>query len=391
MNIADHYPVYLSIACKKNSNIPRNNADKTMTKTKFDIKQFNNLLKQKDWSEVTVINCPREAYLKFINEFTGMYNKCKTVIIVKITQRKKLKPWITEGIINSIKYRDKLKKTMIKDRTNLELKNNYKEYRNILNKVICNTKSKYYSNKINENQNDMKNLYKLVGEATNECNRKNPNLLINKDNGESFLTDKEMVDYCNEYFINIGSKMAECIEEPQQKLEDNYPNIPHLIFLRPVNENEIVEHIATLKTICAPGYDDISTKLVKDNHKHLLEPITHIINLIFITGKIPKQFKESVVSPIFKQGNKGFIKNYRPISLITTFAKIFEKCLKSRLYDHLKRHNILSSKQYGFLPKTSKSDAMFDVVNLIKNNLDKGDKCIAVFLDLAKAFDTVHH
>ena len=118
----------------------------------------------------------------------------------------------------------------------------------------------------------------------------------------------------------------------------------------------------------------------------------HIINLIFKTGKIPEKFKESIVIPIYKNsGNKEEISNYRPISLINNLGKIFEKCIKDRLINFLSSNNILSENQFGFAEERSTADAMYKLIKEVTNELDSSSKTIAVFLDLARAFDTVSH
>lgn len=96
------------------------------------------------------------------------------------------------------------------------------------------------------------------------------------------------------------------------------------------------------------------------------------------------------MTPIFKSF-KTLIKNYRPISVINNFAKIFEKCLKDRLVGFLQTNNILSKRQFGFTGGLSTTDAVYEFTKIITHNLDNNKKCLAIFLDLAKAFDTVPH
>lgn len=100
-------------------------------------------------------------------------------------------------------------------------------------------------------------------------------------------------------------------------------------------------------------------------------------------------FKTSIVRPIYKKGNKLDPSNYRPISLITNFTKIFEKIIKKRLTAYLQKYKIISAKQYGFQAGISTQDAIVSLTEKIYNSLDQQMPSLAVFLDLAKAFDTV--
>lgn len=149
--------------------------------------------------------------------------------------------------------------------------------------------------------------------------------------------------------------------------------------------------LASLKNNSSPGYDNVGPKIIKDHHLCITPPLAHIINLIFSQGNVPNDYKKSIVVPIYKSGDKSEIGNFRPISLISTFAKLFEKCLKDRLFNFFLKNKLLHKNQFGFQKDISSSHAMLELVDSIKSNLDKDKKCIGVFLDLAKAFDTVPH
>ena len=103
------------------------------------------------------------------------------------------------------------------------------------------------------------------------------------------------------------------------------------MFLKPVNHNDIVKYINSV----------ISFKLIKKLHIYLIKPLTYIINLIFKNGIVPAAFKFFIIMSIYKAGDKTLINNYRPISTISNFAKIFEKCLKERLTDFLSKNKQL--------------------------------------------------
>ena len=126
-------------------------------------------------------------------------------------------------------------------------------------------------------------------------------------------------------------------------------------------------------------------------HLEIISPLRHIINLIFKTGKVPSHFKQSVIVPIYKSGSKNEIKNHRPISLINNFTKTFEKVLKDRLIQFYTTFNVLSKFQFGFLANCSTLDAMYSLTSEVVKSLNSNKKSIAIFIDLAKAFDTVPH
>ncbi len=271
------------------------------------------------------------------------------------------------------------------------LEKEYKSYRNTLKKIINNTKNLYYKKHIDENVNDFRKIYQIIREATNvQVDNTTSKIDIFNDEGEIFSDNKQLADFCNKFFIEVGKKMAQKINPPRQPFEVGYNNSKSM-FLTPVTENQVIIHINSLKNNSSPGLDSISSKLIKMVHIHIIKPLTHIINTIFKTGHVPNYFKTSVVTPIFKAGNKREITNYRPISLINNFGKILEKCIKERLINFFEVCDILSEKQFAFIKNKGTNDAVFHLVSEISRNLNNNRKTIAIFLDLAKAFDTVPH
>ena len=98
-----------------------------------------------------------------------------------------------------------------------------------------------------------------------------------------------------------------------------------------------------------------------------------------------------MVIPIFKDGNKSLVGNYRPISLVPVMGEIFEKVMYNRVSNFLTRFNILGKSQYGFQKQKSTEDAIMDLNTKIINAMEEKQHSCAVFLDFAKAFDTVNH
>ena len=101
--------------------------------------------------------------------------------------------------------------------------------------------------------------------------------------------------------------------------------------------------------------------------------------------------KLAKVVPIFKQGSRFACSNYRPISVLSSISKIFERCIFNQLMFYFTNNNMISPKQYGFRPGFTTSDCLIDLIEEITSSLDKGLYVVSLFLDLSKAFDTVNH
>ena len=99
--------------------------------------------------------------------------------------------------------------------------------------------------------------------------------------------------------------------------------------------------------------------------------------------------KLAKVVSIFKQSSRFTCSNYRPISVLSSISKIFEKCIFNQLF-YFTNENMISSKQYGFRPGFTTSDCLIDVIEEITSSLDLGHYVVSLFLDLSKAFGIVN-
>jgi hypothetical protein len=100
--------------------------------------------------------------------------------------------------------------------------------------------------------------------------------------------------------------------------------------------------------------------------------------------------KFAFVKPVFKDGNKNEQSDYRPISFLSTFSKLFERLIYDRLYKHIKRNNTLNN-QYGFRPNASTEKASFKLIEEVLTAMNHKQLVGGLFCDLQKAFDCASH
>ena len=123
----------------------------------------------------------------------------------------------------------------------------------------------------------------------------------------------------------------------------------------------------------------------------LCVPLAKILNNSIERGIYPEKLKIAKVVPIFKSDGETDTNNYRPISLLSIFTRIFEKLMHTRLSSYLDINNIICDSQYGFSQQHSTEHAILDIINRIQSYMDKNLFSCGVFIDLSKAFDTVDH
>lgn len=141
----------------------------------------------------------------------------------------------------------------------------------------------------------------------------------------------------------------------------------------------------------AAGPDGLDPYFLKLLAPVLAQPVTDILNLSICTQAVPDMWKQVFVSPLLKAGDPTDLNNYHPISNLCVLAKILESLVADQMKKFIEQHNNLSPMQSGFRPKHSTVTACLKVVDDIKSTLEKKWFCVALFIDLLKAFDTVNH
>ena len=149
--------------------------------------------------------------------------------------------------------------------------------------------------------------------------------------------------------------------------------------------------IDSLKPKTSTGVDCISNKLLKFERNVISEPLTIIINQMLNVDVFPDLLKISKVIPIYKKEDDTIFSNYRPISLLPSISKIFEKAILEQLATYLDSNNLIHKHQYGFRKNHSTEYASLHLVDYLNYEMDKRRTPVNFYLDLSKAFDSLSH
>lgn len=144
------------------------------------------------------------------------------------------------------------------------------------------------------------------------------------------------------------------------------------MFLRKVEENEILELVSKFKNKKSTDWNGIDMTLVEEVISAIVVPLSHICNL---SGCFPDKLKTAKVIPLFKAGDKNFYTNYRPVSLLSQFSKILEKLFVARLDCFVEKHHLLIDCQYGFRENRSTSMTLMELMEELSRAVDDKKVC----------------
>ena len=182
--------------------------------------------------------------------------------------------------------------------------------------------------------------------------------------------------------------ISEAAKHPLEYISKRFEN--NMTFTD-TDSSEILDLILSQDDKKACGYDEINNKIIKKTANIVAPFLKILFNASMKQGEFPDCFKLAQITPLFKGGDKADLGCYRPISLLPSISKILEKIIQVRVMNFLTEEKVISEQQFGFRPKFSTEYAILDIYEKLIHNLDNTMSSCAIFLDLAKAFDTVSH
>ena len=358
-----------------------------------------------------------ENFTKFHDIFKECIDKSCKLETPKCSKRTvQNNPWITPGLIASITHQHQLYDDWVKVRdvkckhgetdnkggtcqckTCSEKRKRYKiysVYRRNLKKTRENAKSKYFTGKFLETQGNCKKTWELINRIRGKQKRQiKP--LFTIDN-EKVTNRRIIANEFNKYFVSLASNLNQSHNELGELAVNSLPNfcdyLPRSttssIYMHECTTEEVRKIISELKN---GKSSDIPIHVIKKSSSIISPLLSVLYNECMTDGIFPDDLKTGRISPIYKKDNEECLENYRPVSTLAVFGKIFEKIIYNRLYSFFEMHNTLYENQYGFRKNHSTSHALNFSVNYIESCLNKKQHVLGIFIDLSKAFDTISH
>lgn len=382
--LPDHYPILCSFNIE-------NQIKKEKFYTKLKYHKLLHLCNKNNWDKYNTIADPDAAIDALVDDVKTLVDAATVKVKICNKYRKK---WMTRGLSVSIEHKELLYIIWKRNKNSAAAKQNYLSYNKILNKVLKKAKELSEVNSALSSCHSQKKLWSFIN---NKLGKEKKRVSIEKiivNNSEVINNNTQIAKVFNDFYVNIGKELASQIDLTSINTASfNYhkpPILPNTFFLHPTDVTEMSSTINALKDK-GGGIDNIHSRVLRLLTSFISPVLVEIYNNCVSSGIWPKALKKAEIVPIYKAGDKTQLTNYRPISLISNIAKIFERLLYNRLYKFFIKFRILHKKQFGFRQNVGTTDAQFDITNLVYESIDKNLAVLAVYIDLSKAFDTVNH
>lgn len=386
-DISDHFPTFILNHSRASADTPTISVTQRSF-TESNRSSFTESLINCDWSPVLQSDDAITGFSTFTQIFQSAYDAAFP-IETKSYNPRKIKEWLTPSLKKCIKQKNKLYKIFHRCPTVLnEIK--YKSYRRVLHNILRKTEKEHYHTLFSREPNDTKASWKILKSLINK-NKATNSVTSIKINDQVTYDKSEIATVLNQHFTSVGPKLAAKIPpEPTNPMDFMQVNSPVSFFFSPCTFNEVRNVILMLKN-SSSGHDGVRPDILRDNVDLIVSPLLHLINLSFSQGRLHNSLKIAHVTPIYKAGDPSDPNNYRPISVLSAFSKIFERLAVNKFVEFLDLRRFISSNQYGFRKGYSCELPLLLATDLISEALDQGDCVLGIFLDLKKAFDTVNY
>lgn len=296
-------------------------------------------------------------------------------------------PWLDSNIRKLIKKRRRLFNKAKRTKTN-EDTNKYRRFRNKVTKCIRQSKKKHID-KLSE---------KLLASTLSSSDwwRTLKSFIkphsasvippLNKD-ATIISSNVDKANVFNDYFISQCQLNDDNTPLPDMNIPNDIPVLENIV----LTPDEVKDTLQSLKLGKASGPDGINNRVLKELAFELASPLCRLFNFSLSNSAVPTSWKEANVTPIFKKDDPSEVSNYRPISLLNTIGKVFEKLVHKHVYNFFSSNRVLSSLQSGFIPGDSTVNQLMSTYDVFCKALDDGKEVRSVFCDISKAFDRVWH
>ena len=374
---------HITINCSINTNIKPQVKKNTVYKyDKGDYKKMRNILNNVKWEEELQDKSATESMDIFEKIYHSAVKDCIPTIEVLSNDRRK-PIWMNRHALRKVrkKYSSWIRYLNTKQGEDYD---KYVRSRNDATHAVKVARKDYEKEVAKECRKNPKGVWNYM-RSTQKVKSKIPNL--KRKDGSFTKTDEEVAETLNEQYYSVFTK---------ENLT-NIPNIPAKPLVTEklsnieIKREDVEKLLKNLIPNKAPGLDGLHPKVLKEMAEVVSQPITEIFRRSFDSGSIPTNWLQAVICPIFKKGDKSDPSNYRPVSLTSIICKMLERIIVVHIIKHLEANHLNCTQQHGFQIGKSVTTNLLQALNVWTEALMHNIPIDILYMDYAKAFDTVPH
>uniref|UniRef100_A0A4W5JJP9 Reverse transcriptase domain-containing protein n=1 Tax=Hucho hucho TaxID=62062 RepID=A0A4W5JJP9_9TELE len=361
------------------------------------------------WKDIDLIPTVEDAWSFFKSNFLAILNKHAP--FKKCRTKNRYSPWFTPDLTALDQHKNILLQTAIASNSPRDMQL-FREVRNQYTQSVRKAKASFFKQKFASCSSNSKTFWDTVKSMENKSTSSQLPTALRL--GNTVIPDKSMIiKNFNKHFSTAGHAFllatptpANCSPNPGpnpgQQLWPCFPpgypappaatcpSLPSFSFTQ-IRIADVLKELQNLDPYKSAGLDNLDPLFLKLSAAIVATPITGLFKLSFVPFEIPKDCKAAAVIPLFKGGDTLDPNCYRPISILPCLSKVFESQINKQITDHFESHRTFSAVQSGFRAGHGCTSATLKVLNDIITAIDKRQYCAAVFIDLAKAFDSANH
>uniref|UniRef100_A0AAZ3NRP2 Reverse transcriptase domain-containing protein n=1 Tax=Oncorhynchus tshawytscha TaxID=74940 RepID=A0AAZ3NRP2_ONCTS len=341
------------------------------------------------WKDIDLILSVEDAWIFFLNAFLTILNKHAP--FKKFRTRNRYSPWFSPDLTALNQHKNILWRSALASNSPRDMQL-FKEARNHYTQAVRKAKASLLKQKFASCNTNSKKFWDTVKSMENK--NTSSQLPTALKIGNTVTTDKStIIENFNKHFSTAGHAFHLATPTPVNRPAPptaTCPSLPHFSFSQ-IRSADVLKELQNLDLYKSAGLDNLDPFFLKLSAEIVAPPITSPFNLSFVSSEIPKDWKAAAVIPLFKGGDTLDPNCYRPISILPCLSKVFESQVNKQITDHFESHHTFSAMQSGFRAGHGCTSATLKVLNDILTAIDKKHYCAAVFIDLAKAFDSVNH
>uniref|UniRef100_A0A8K9Y1F9 Reverse transcriptase domain-containing protein n=1 Tax=Oncorhynchus mykiss TaxID=8022 RepID=A0A8K9Y1F9_ONCMY len=341
------------------------------------------------WKDIDLIPSVEDAWIFFLNAFLTILNKHAP--FKKFRTRNRYSPWFSPDLTALNQHKNILWRSALASNSPRDMQL-FREARNHYTQAVRKAKASFFKQKFASCNTNSKKFWDTVKSMENK--NTSSQLPTALKIGNTVTTDKStIIENFNKHFSTAGHAFHLATPTPVNSTAPpttTRPSLPHFSFSQ-ICSADVLNELQNLDPYKSAGLDNLDPFFLKLSAEIVATPITSLFNLSFVSSEIPKDWKAAAVIPLFKGGDPLDPNCYRPISTLPCLSKVFESQVNKQITDHFESHHTFSAMQSGFRAGHGCTSATLKVLNDILTAIDKKHYCAAVFIDLAKAFDSVNH